>query len=518
MKRILQIAVIILSGWLCVTAVRPFLTQVDLEWGKRGMDQAVQMSNYAQKNKKPITAALRVLNEAEKRLETAKRITLGDGQVWLFLAHITNFELELNKDISKSREKSLQEQIISIVDEAQSFYIDNMMFLRRALAYARLNKMLEAIKDLELALYYYSTWSQATRPLVSIYMQEVTRQNTKEPVRILRAMERLADRFTDNYDAVLHLGKIYLSRKRAEEARLCFDEAGQRKAGNVEIGKLIAQSYLQEQNATQSVWELCKTLYFSRSTKSKELNPIIGSIRQFLRQNPNNPDAYFIMGAVQQDRLADFNAAKRDLINSYKARNTHFETVKRLAEVSERLGEKEEAAKWRGVADVMLAHSKPIELKLKTGRKREAHCLFVANADEIPVVIGKVEPDKDASSGKAIKLSKNNGQSVPIALNCPPLPAGVYELSIRLKVDKILDRPRAKLAKIWLDGDSVSRPGSIRKANQFIYAGDFKKADDYVDFTLEFYHPGLVDYQIWMEYWAACDMSIDRVTVGFVED
>ena len=106
MKRLLQIAIIVLAGWLCITTARPFLTQVNLEWGKRRMNQAVQMAQSARKNKKPLTAALRVLREAQKHFDAAKSITLGDGQVWLFFAHVINFGQELDKDMSRARRAS----------------------------------------------------------------------------------------------------------------------------------------------------------------------------------------------------------------------------------------------------------------------------------------------------------------------------------------------------------------------------------------------------------------------------
>ena len=518
MKRLLQIATIVLAGWLCVVAVRPFLTQVNLEWGKRRMNQAVKTAQAARKNKQPLTTALRELNEAQKHFSAARRITLGDGQVWLFLAHVVNFTQELDKDISRGRRQSKQKEVITLVNEAESFYVDNNMILRRAMAYLALGNTMKAIQGLETALYFYSTWSQATRPIVAVYRQEIMKRNKKEPERILRAMERLVERFHSSLDAVTYLGKVYLDRKRPDEARLCFREAGQRRNRDIDLGRLTAQSYAQELKFTESLWELCRTLYFSKSKKSKELNPVIGMIRRLLKQNPKNADAHFIMGTVQQDRLADFNAAKRDYYNAFKIRKAHFETVKRLAEVSKRLGEEENAAKWRAVVDKILSYSKKVRLVLPSGKKRDAHCLFVAEANELSPLIGKVVRDEAASSGNAVLLSRSNGRSVPITLRCPPLPAGVYELSVRMKIPDLVKGPKTKLAKIWLDGESVTRPRSIGKARKFVYGRDFKRADEYLDFTVKFYHPGLVDYEIWIEHTAVCDMFVDRIAVGFVGD
>ncbi len=517
MKRLLQIAVIILTVWLCATIVRPFLTQVNLEWGKRRMEMALKMGQAASKKKEPATTALRVLRDAERFFSTARRVTLGDGQVWLYLANVANLAPGLDKSMSKGRQKSKQREVIKLVDEAEDFYIDNNMILRRAMAYSSLGNTMKAIQGLEAALYYYAMWSQAIRPIVHSYRREITKRNKKEPKRILRAMERLVDRFPKNRDAATHLGRLYLDQKRSEEARICFRKAEGGKKGNIELGRLIAQSYIQEGDFRRAIWELCRALHFSKAKKSKDLAPVIGTMRACLARDPNNGDGHFIMGTVQQDRLADLNAARRDYRNAYKVRKAHLETVERLAEVCEGLGDTEAAAKWREVADKIREYSKKVRLVLPSGKKRDAYCLFVAEASELSPLFGEVVGDDAASSGKAVLLSKDNGRSVPISLRCPPLPAGDYEVSVRMKVADLLGPPKSAVASLWVQGESVQPFGSRKKAKP-VFVRDFKRANEYRDFTYGFYHPGLVDYEIRIEYKALCDVYIDRITVGFLED
>ena len=517
MRRLLQIVAIVLAVWLCVTMVRPFLTEVELEWGKNQMNMAVKASEAERKAKQPVTTALRLLYDAERFFQTARRVTLGDGQVWLFLAHAISLAPELDRTMSNERRRSKQRDVIDIVDEAQSFYIDNNMILRRALAYSALGDPMKAIQDLETSLYYYAMWSQAIRPIVHIYMQEITRRDKKEPKRIMRALERLADRFPKDHDAALQLGKVYLSRKQSEMARMWLRQAEGSDKGDLELGTLIAQSYVQEGDFRRAAWELCRVLHFSSSKSSKDLAPVIKALKGLLERDPENADGHFIMGTVQQDRLADLSAARRDYLNAYKVRKPHFETIKRLAEVCEGLGDAEEAMKWRAVADEVLKFSKRIQLDLPSGAKRDAYCLFVAEAKELSPLLGEVVNDDKTSSGQAVFLSKSKGRTVPIALRCPPLPAGDYEMSVRMKVIDTIEDPKIVLAKIWVDGESVQRIGS-RTSAKFVPGRDLTPAGEYRDITLRFYHPGLVDFELRVEYLAVSDLHIDRVAVGFVQD
>jgi len=517
LKRLLQAVVIVLTFWLCVTMARPFLTQVNLEFGKKRMNMAVKANQAALKKKQPSKTAVRLLHDAERFFRTAMRVTLGDGQAWLFLAHVASLGRELDKNISKGRQKSKHREVIKLVDEAESFYVDNNMILRRAVAYLSLGNTMKAIQGLESALYYYAGWSQATRPIVQIYMQEITKRNPKEPKRIMRAMERLADRFPKNRDAAVHLGKVYLNQKRPDEARICFRHAEGSKKDNLDLGRLIAQSYIQEGNYRRAIWELCQVLHFSRTKKSKSLAPVIRTVRDLLKRDPMNVDGHFVMGTVQQDRLADLNAARRDYRSAYKVRKAHLETVTRLAKVCEGLGEVEAAAKWRAVADKILEYTKKVRLVLSSGKKRDAYCLFIAEASSLSPLIGKVVRDGATSSGEAVLLSKSDGRSVPIRLRCPPLPAGSYEMSVRMKVADLVGRPKDAVASIWVDGESVRRIGS-RKRSKWVLGRDFKRPDEYRDFTFRFYHPGLVDYEIWFEYKATCDLFVDRIAVSFLTD
>ncbi|MBN2209370.1 MAG: hypothetical protein JW759_08755 [Candidatus Coatesbacteria bacterium] len=517
MRRLLQIVAIVLAVWLCVTMVRPFLTEVELEWGKNQMNMAVKASEAARKAKQPVTTALRLLSDAERFFQTAKRVTLGDGQVWLFLAHVTSLAPELDRTMSNERRRSMQRDVVQIVDEAQSFYVDNNMILRRALAYAALGDSMKAIQDLETTLYYYAMWSQATRPIVHIYMQEITRRDKKEPKRIMRAMERLADRFPKDRDTALQLGKAYLSQKQSEMARMRLRQAEGSGKGDLELGTLIAQSYVQEGDFRMAAWELCRALHFSSTKKSKDLAPVIRALKGLLERDPENADGHFIMGTVQQDRLADLSAARRDYLNAYKVRRAHFETIKRLTEVCEGLGDAEEAMKWRATADKILEFSKRIQLDLPSGARRDAYCLFVAEANELSPLLGEVVKDDKASGGQAVLLSKSKGRTVPIMLRCPPLPAGDYEMSVRMKVMDTVKDPATALAKIRVDGDSVQRIGSKRRAKS-VCGRDLTPAGEYRDVTLRFYHPGLVDFELRVEYLAVSDLYIDRVAVGFMQD
>ncbi len=516
-KRLVQAAAILLTLWLCQTAMRPFLTQVNLEWGKRNMNQAVKMAEAASKRKKPLTMALTVLRRAEKFFVTAKRVTLGDGQVWLYLAHVFSLQEKLDKDLSKSTRNGLRKKVIKIVDQAEHFYMDNNMLLRRALAYAGLGNTAMAIHGLEEALFYYSTWSQAIRPLAQIYMHELLKTSRNDPKRILKQMERLVARSPKNREAVIYLGRVYLEQRRPQEARACFKQAEIRHWGEITLGRLVAQSYAQEGNYRRAVWELCRVLHISKSKKSKNLAPVIKTINALLKRDQKNADAHFIMGRAQQKNMADFNAARREYLAAYKLQKTHFETVWRLAEVCEVLGDKPEAAKWRAAGQRILAHTKSIKLVPPSGKTRLSHCLFVADANQLSPVLGKVVNDKASTSGKAVFLGKESGRGVPIRLRCRPLPAGDYELSVRIRAVKLPKGHKTRLASIRIDGDSIRRSGTKRGARRTVYARDFQRANEYRDFTIKFYHPGLVDYEILIEYMAACDLYVDRIAVGIVQ-
>ena len=517
MRRLLQIVAIVLAVWLCVTMFRPFLTEVELEWGKNQMNMAVKAGEAARKAKQPVTTALRLLYDAERFFQTARRVTLGDGQVWLFLAHVISLGPELDGTMSQERRRSKQRDVIDIVNEAESFYVDNNMILRRALAYSALGDPMKAIQDLETALFYYAKWSQATRPIVHIYMQEITRGDKKDPKRIMRAMERLADRFPKDHDTALQLGKVYLSLKQSEMARMCLRQPKGSDKGDLELGALIAQSYVQEGDFRMAAWELCRVLHLSTPKNSKELAPIIKALKGVLERLPENADGHFIMGTVHQDRLADLSAAKQDYLNAYKVRKPHFETIKRLAEVCEGLGDAEEAAKWRAVADKVLESSKRIRLDLPSGAKKDAYCLFVAGANELSPLLGEVVKDDKTSSGQAVLLSKANGRTVPITLRCPPLPAGDYEMSVRMKVLDAIKDPKTALADIWVEGESVQFIGSKASAKS-VSGRDLSPAGEYRDITLKFYHPGLVDFELRVEYLAASDLYIERIAVEYVQD
>ncbi|HUT03937.1 MAG TPA: tetratricopeptide repeat protein [bacterium] len=517
MKRLVQAAAIVLTLWLCQTAMRPFLTQVNLEWGKRNMNQAVKMAEAASKRKKPLTMALTVLRRAEKFFVTAKRVTLGDGQVWLYLAHVSSLQEKLDKDLSKSTRNGLRQKVIDVVDQAEHFYMDNNMLLRRALAHAGLGDTTMAIQGLEEALVYYSTWSQAIRPLVQMYMQDLMRTSRGDPKRILRQMERLVARFPKERDAVIYLGRVYLDQRRPQEARACFKQAEARHWGDITLGRLVAQSYMQEGNYRRAVWELCRVLHISQATESKDLVPVTRTINSLLKQDPKNADAHFIMGRAQQKNMADFNAARREYLAAYQLQKTHFETIRRLAEVCEVLGNKPESAQWRAAGQKILAHTKSIQLVSPSGKTRESHCLVVADANQLSPLLGKIVNDKASTAGKAVFLGKASGRRVPIRLRCPPLPAGDYELSVRMSALDLPEGHNTMLARIRTEGDSIRRSGTKKSARRSVYARDFKRANEYRDFTIKFYHPGLVDFEILIEYMAACDLYVDRTAVGIVE-
>ena len=481
------------------------------------METAVKAGDAARKAKKPPTTALMLLSDAERFFETAKTVTLGDGQVWLWLAHVASLAPDLDATMSQERRKSKERDVIDLVNEAQSFYVDNNMIHRRALAYAALGDPVKAIQDLETALFYYAMWSQAIRPLVHFYMQEIMQTDKKDPKRIMRAMERLADRFPKDHDAALQLGEVYLSLKQLEMARMCLSEAEGSDKGDLELGTLIAKSYVQEGNFGRAAWELCRVLHFSSTKDSKDLGPVIRALTGVLERLPENADGHFILGTVEQDRLADLSAARQDYLNAYNVRKPHFETIKRLAEVCEGLGDVEDAMKWRAVADKILESSKRIKLDLPSGAKKDASCLLVADAKELSPLLAEVVKDDKTSSGQAVLLSKANGRTVPITLRCPPLPAGDYEMSVRMKVKDAIKDPKTALAKIWVEGESVQRIGSKVGARS-VSGRDLSPAGEYRDITLKFYHPGLVDFELRVEYLAVSDLYIDRIAVEYVQD
>ena len=517
MRRLAQLAIIVVTLWLCQTAMRPFLTQVNLEWGKRNMNQAVRMAEVARRRKKPLRVAMTVFRRAEKFFLTAKRVTLGDGQVWLYLAHVYSIRAQLDKGLSRGSRDALRKKVISIVDQAEHFYMDNNMLLRRSLAYAGLGNTAMAIQGLEEALFYYSTWSQAIRPLVQIYMRDLIKTSKADPKRILRQMERLVARFPKNREAVIYLGRVYLEQRRTQEARACFKRAETRHWGDITLGRLTAQSYALEGNYRRAIWELCRVLHISKSKRSKDILPVLRSINALLKRDPKNADAHFVMGEAQRKKMADFNAARREYLAAHKLNSAHFETIKRLAEVCKVLGDEPEAAKWRAAERKVLARTRSIKLVPPSGKTRESHCLFVAHANQFSRQLAKIVKDKGSASGKTVFLGKEGGRRVPIRLRCPPLPAGDYELSVRIRAARLPKDRDTNLASIRIEGDSIRRSGSKKGARRTVYAKDFRRADEYRDFTIKFYHPGLVDYEILIEYMAACDLYVDRIAVGLVE-
>lgn len=527
MRRVLQTGIIILSIYLCVTMMRPFLTQINLQLSFVNMTRAGEINDAARKNNKSSPAAMQQLRQSEGFAELAVKTTLGNPQVWARLAHITKLMVDFERErISDARARSLLEKVIDYCQVALRLGPDNMELYMKAGAELQLGRLTEAIKDLEAATFYHWTWTPTNSAASTAYVKEIMLRfgvmNYGEKVCV---MERLAKRFPHNMDVRRYLARAYYDADRFEEARKCYEHKRISSGFDLEDAAFVAQTYLKERDYRRAAWELCRVLMFNKETSSGKLSPTIRSVEKILKVDPNNADAHFVLGVVQQDKLADYSAAKHHFTSAYKAFSGHFETAKRLSEVCEKLGDDRGAAKWRANAEKILQPLKEIDISPREskGRTRKAHCIFVEDANGLTSASGEVVDDPLASSGRAILLKSSEGRSVPIKLRCPPLPAGNYELIVRLRTPEVpkaskSEMSKARLAKISILGDNIRRSGSTKPVRRSLYGREFGDGGVYQDRVMEFYHPGLVDFEIMLDYWAACDLYVDRIALACVED
>jgi len=516
-KRLTQLAIIVICGYLCFLTMRPFLTQIDLERGRRMLKEAAQAAAGKRRLPRGATADL-WLRQAQRFLRRAMRTTLGNGEVWLHLAASYRQSIGGKKRVAAETRRAIFGKVVRLIDEGNRFYLDPAMNLFRGSSYLGLGNIRAAIGDLETALHYNPTWSVAIGDLSKAYLVELTRKYRKEPKRLARLLERLSARFPTSREVTKQLGKVYLIIRDPVRARKCFRRLQRPRVYDLTLGQLISRSYTQQREFRRAIWELCRILIFSRKPKAKELAPIFREIERLLKRDPKNSDAYFLMGLAQQTRLADYNVAKQHYIAALSIRPDYYCAARRLADVCAALGEKEIASRWSAVADQIAASATTIRVAPVSGKEATRACLAVFEVESASPRVGQVVEDAGASGGKALLLRSGSWPSTPVLIDCSALPAGFYEVLARFKIPSPPKPGWRHLATVRVLGDNVVAYRGTRQARRYVRARDFVGKGKYMDVGLKFFHPGLVDYTIKIDCLGACDIYLDRIAVSYLED
>ncbi|MCD6326490.1 hypothetical protein J7M28_02905 [bacterium] len=517
MRRAIQIGIAIAVVYFCFSTMRPFLAQISLEMGKGWMNQSTKTAQAAGKNSARVASALRGLKMADGFFRAAINLTPSDGQVRLFLVYATNLIVDIDKSMSLERRNATHKRVIALANNAMAFYVDNIITWARGMANLRLGNVLIAIEDFETALHYYSTWSQARRAIVGSYLQQLTRNYQRAPKVLVQRLEMLVHRFPESREAVESLGKVYLNQKRYQDARECFLRAGNPSRLTPDLGLLVARTYIYERDSTRALWELCRILAYSTPKTAKSMTQVAKTVALRLKRAPKNADAQYLFGVFQQDKMSDYNVAKQYYINAFRNRMTYYFPAKRLAGVCKRLGQEDEASSWRKASERLLGVLPKLRLITPSGIKT-AHCLFVREAESLSPIFGKTVQDSDASGGKAVLFSQKDGRSQPIRFDCAALPAGDYELSFRIKIPELVKSPRAPLIKLNADGEGVRCRKMGNTSNSYVLAKEVRRAGVYWDFVYSVSHPGLMPYQITVDFWAKSDIYLDRIAMAIKAD
>lgn len=511
MKRLVQLGLIVVCVYAGFTLMRPFLGQINLELGNRAFMQATTM---AVNKEVPKTHVLKLLANADRKYRIAKQIVPGDGQIQMLLARVAMIMVDVDRDMSKQRRTHLLNHMVRIANEGIDFYVDNMITFARAKAYLHLNKFGPAIKDLETSLFFHPTWSQAIANLSRIYQREIQIRYAKDPARLTEAMEALVARFPTYKQGYNYLGRVYMSQVKPRRARWCFQKSGNILRPTPEMGLSIAQTYATEDNYTKALWILSRVIAFAKPGTSKEMSQVLTNMGTLLRRDRQNADAHYSLGVYQQEKVADYNMAKRHYLNAFRSRSNYLAPVLKLIEVCTRLGQADEAARWEKTKAQILRGTTRTPMVTLAGRQT-AYCIFTEEAENMSPILGEVVDDPDASGGKALLLKKSVGKCRPIKTKFAPLPAGTYELSFRIKLPDMPEDTGKFLASLDVEGEGVRLRQAQPGAGPYVKARQIRRTGVYWDVVYIMEHPGLSEYDLYVDYMGAADLYIDRIALAF---